>query len=152
VKLLDEMVSRFDSIVLRSVSDEELQNRDKEFVRDAGLYSNTMNRSIYEAYDSIDTKATAILQHVSIMIVATGFLYSLTSVTFLKILFGAETLLYVVLALFCLRLFMHQNHSKDLSETMNVVARESILDLTAKLTFLISLFLIGTVALELVIR
>ncbi|MFZ3310303.1 MAG: hypothetical protein WA280_13145, partial [Xanthobacteraceae bacterium] len=63
---------------------------------------------------------------------------------------GIETLVYVILALFCLRLFMMQHHSGQFSDTQNVVAREAMLDVVAKFTFLISIFLVGTVLLELV--
>ena len=86
------------------------------------------------------------------MIAVTGALYSWTSVAFLKLLFGVETLLYVLLAVFCLRLFMAQDHSVSLSDTQNVVMREALLDLTAKLTFFVSIILIGTVLIELALK
>lgn len=132
------------------VSKEELARRDGDFKRDDT--TSVLGRAIYNAYDSIDTKATAILQHVSIMIAVTGILYSWTEVSFFKTLFGLETLSYVLLAILCLRLFMEQSHSDQFSDTENVVAREALLDLVAKLTFLVSLFLIGTVIVELVVR
>lgn len=152
MKFLDDMISKFDALMMRSVSSAELTQRDKEFRVEATQYGNAINRSIYDAYESIDTKATAILQHVSIMIAVTGILYSQTTPSLFKWLFGIETLIYVVLALFCLRLFMMQHHSHQLSDTQNVVAREVFLDVVAKFTFLVSVFLVGTVLLELVTR
>ena len=152
MKFLDDIISKFDALVLRSLSATELRERDEEFRKDANNYGDALTRSVYEAYDSIDTKATAILQHVSIMIAVTGILYSQTTGTFFKSLFGIETLLYVILALFCLRLFMMQHHSGQFSDTQNVAAREAILDIVAKFTFLVSIVLVGTILLELVLR
>jgi hypothetical protein len=150
VKLLNDAISKFDALILRSVSDAEIKERDAEFNQEIHLYANARNRSIYDAYDSIDTKATAILQHVSIMIAVTSLLYSQASTPFFHWLFGIETLVYVVLALSCLRLFMMQHHAPQRSATENVVVREALLDVVAKLTFLVTIFLVGTVFLKLV--
>jgi hypothetical protein len=148
MKALDEMISRFDSLTLRLVSSRELREREEEFRTETPVAS----KAIYEAYDSVDTKTTAVLQHVSIMIAVTGILYSQTGSLLFKWFFGLETLCYVLLALLCLRLLMSQHHSPTFPDTMNVAAKEATLDLTAKLTFLVSVFLIGTVVLELVAR
>jgi hypothetical protein len=148
VKFLDAMISKFDALTLRSSTDEDLQQREKEFREEAGLYGNAVNMSVNEAYDSIDAKATAILQHVSIMIAVSGLLYSQAASVFFRFSFIGEMLLYVVLALFCLRLLMAQHMSPSYSDTKNVVAKEAVLDLTAKFTFLISVALILTVVTE----
>jgi hypothetical protein len=150
VNLLNKTIACFDSAALRLVSKEELEKRDRDLKNEDP--NSALGRAIYEAYDSVDTKATAILQHVSIMIAVTGVLYSWTSIALLRLLFGIETLLYVSLAVFCLRLFMVQNHSESLSDTENAVMREALLDITAKLTFFVSVVLIGTVIIELVLR
>ena len=130
MKFLDLMISKFDALTLRSSSDEDLQKRDKEFRDEIPLYANTVNRSVNEAYDSIDTKATAILQHVSIMIAVSGVLYS-QAASFLRFFFVSEMLLYIILTLSCLRLLMMQHLSPSYSGTQNVVAKEAVLDLTA---------------------
>jgi hypothetical protein len=150
VKFLDKTITWFDGAALCLISKEDMEKRDQDFRNQDS--SSPLGKAVYEAYDSVDTKATAILQHVSIMIAVTGALYSWTSTAFLKLLFGIETLLYVSLAVCCLRLFMAQDHSASLSDTKNVVVRETLLDLTAKLTFFVSIILIGTVLIELVLR
>jgi hypothetical protein len=142
------MIAKFDFLSRLSCSNEELQKRDKEFRSEVTLYNNLNTKAVYEAYDSIDTKATAVLQHVSIMIAVSGVLYSQAASKIFQMLFIGEMLLYIVLALFCLRLLMPQHVSPSYSETQNVVAKESVLDLTAKLTFLISVALILTVIAE----
>jgi hypothetical protein len=147
---LDSMISKFDALVLYFVPDSQLKQREEEFWTEMGSLSSDSKKAIYEAYDSIDTKATAVLQHVSIMIAVTGILYSQASRAF-KWFFGTETLVYVILALFCLRLLMVQHHSSNFGDTKNVVAKEALLDVTAKLTFLISIVLIATVLIELVV-
>jgi hypothetical protein len=151
VKFLDSMISTFDALTLRSATDEDLQTREKEFREEILLYSNTVNRSVNEAHDSIDTKATAILQHVSIMIAVSGVLYS-QAASFLRFFFVSEMLLYIILTLYCLRLLMAQYMSPSYSDTQNVVAKEAVLDLTAKLTFLISVALVLTVVAEVVVK
>ena len=151
MKFLDLMISKFDALTLRSSSDEDLQKRDKEFRDEIPLYANTVNRSVNEAYDSIDTKATAILQHVSIMIAVSGVLYS-QAASFLRFFFVSEMLLYIILTLSCLRLLMMQHLSPSYSGTQNVVAKEAVLDLTAKLTFLISVALVLTIVAEVVVK
>jgi hypothetical protein len=152
VTFLSEMISKFDALTLRFIPDNRLQRREAEFSKETSIYDNNFSRAIHDAYGSIDTKATAVLQHVSIMIAVTGILYSQASAAIFKWLFGAKTLLYVVLALFCLRLLMAQHHSPIFGEAMNVAAKEATLDLTAKLTFLVSIVLIITVVVELVAR
>ncbi|MGB9114268.1 hypothetical protein [Bradyrhizobium sp.] len=151
MKFLDQMISRFDALTLRTSSDADLQKRDKEFRDEAPLYANMLNRSVYEAHDSIDTKATAILQHVSIMIAVSGVLYS-QAASFLRFFFVSEMLLYIILALYCLRLLMAQQMSSSYSDTQNVVAKEAVLDLTAKFTFLISVALVLTVVAEVILK
>ncbi len=152
MKFLAAMISKFDALTLRSSTDEDLRQREKEFMAEALLYNNTVNRSVNEAYDSIDAKATAILQHVSIMIAVSGLLYTQATSSVFRFFFMGEMLLYVVLALFCLRLLMAQHMSPSYSETKNVVAKEAVLDLTAKFTFLISVALVFTVVAEVVAK
>jgi hypothetical protein len=149
---LDWMISTFDAGVLRAFGKEELQKRDKEFRAETLLYSNAQNRSVNEAYDSIDTKATAVLQHVSIMIAVSGVLYSQAVSSVFGVIFVGEMLLYIILALLCLRLLMAQHFSGKFSDTQNVVAKEALFDLTAKLTYLISIVLILTVAVEVLVK
>jgi hypothetical protein len=149
---LNKMISTFDTLTLRLISENELIRREAESTSEIHSYDNAPNKFIRGAYASVDTKATAVLQHVSIMIAVTGILYSQANGPVFKLLFGAETLLYVVLALFCLRLLMAQHHSPRFGESKNVAAKEATLELTAKLTFLISVLLIITVLVELVIR
>jgi hypothetical protein len=151
VKFLDEVISQFDRQVLRFLTSDELQQRKQEFEDEVGRYDSNLNKMINDAYDAVDTKATAVLQHVSIMIAVTGVLFSQAGVRF-RWLFGTEMLLYVVLALFCLRLLMAQHHSGQFSDIQNAAAKEAILDLTAKLTFIISVALIITVLAELVVK
>ncbi len=149
MKFLDGMISKPDAAVMRTIPESEIKQRDSEFRNEASLHNNLVNRAIYEAYDSIDTKATAILRPVPIMIAATGILYSSTHGVF-KIRFGFETLFYVLLTMFCLGLFMTRHHATPCSDTENVVMRKAILDLISKLTFLISVILVGTLVAELV--
>jgi len=151
VKMLNSMISTFDVLTLRSSTDQDLQAKEKEFAEEISLLGNKVNQSANEANDSIDTKATAILQHVSIMIAVSGLLYSLAA-SFLRFLFVSEMLLYIILALCCLRLLMTQYMSPSYSKTRNVVAKEALLDLTAKLTFLISVALVLTVVAEAVVK
>jgi hypothetical protein len=152
VKLLDAMISKFDALTLRPSTAKDLRQREKEFRDEASLYGNAVTRAVYEAYDSIDAKATAILQHVSIMIAVSGVLYSQAASSLFRFLFIGEMLIYIVLALFCLRRLMAQHMSPSYSDTLNVVAKEAVLDLTAKLTFLISVALILTVIGEVVAK
>ena len=147
MKFLDGMISKPDAAVMRTITESEIKQR--EFRNEASLHNNLVNRAILEAYDSIDTKATAILRPVPIMIAATGILYSSTHGVF-KIRFGFETLFYVLVTMFCLRLFMTRHHATPCSDTENVVMRKAILDLVSKLTFLISVILVGTLVAELV--
>jgi hypothetical protein len=151
VKLLDAMISNFDSLTLRSSTEDDLQKRDKEFRDEISVYGNAVIRAVNEAQDSIDAKATARLQHVSIMIAVSGLLYS-QAVSFLRFFFAGEMLLYIILALYCLRLLMAQQLSPAHSDTQNVVAKEAMLDLTAKITFLISVALVLTVVAEVVVK
>ena len=83
MKFLDAMISRFDALTLRSSTKEDLSEREKEFREEATLHGNAVNMTINEAYDSIDAKATAILQHVSIMIAVSGILYSSIGLAFI---------------------------------------------------------------------
>jgi hypothetical protein len=149
---LNRMISGFDALILRLTPDGELKNREKESSSEVHSYDSSLSKFIRDAYASVDIKATAVLQHVSIMIAVTGILYSQANGPVFKWLFGAETLLYVVLALFCLRLLMAQHHAPNFGETTNVAAKEATLELTAKFTFLISILLIITVLVELVVR
>lgn len=149
---LDGMISKFDALTLRFISDAGVKQRETEVSSEVSSYDSSFSKFIRDAYASVDTKATAVLQHVSIMIAVTGILYSQATGPVFRLLFGAETLLYVVLALFCLRLLMAQSHSKQFGETKNVAAKEAALELTAKLTFLVTILLIVTVIVELVIR
>ena len=151
MKFLDAMISKFDALTLWSSTDQNLRQREKEFNEEAQLYGNAVTRSVNEAYDSIDAKATAILQHVSIVIAVSGFLYAQAS-SFFRFFFIGEMLLYVVLALFCLRLLIAQQMSSSFSDPRNVVAKEAVLDLTAKFTFLISVTLVLTVVAEVAIK
>jgi hypothetical protein len=151
VKFLDLMIARFDALTLQSSSDVDLQKRDKEFREEVPLYANMLNRSVNEAHDSIDAKATAILQHVSIMIAVSEVLYS-QAASFLRYFFVSEMLLYIILTLCCLRLLMAQHISSSYSDTMNVVAKEVVLDLTAKFTFLISVALVLSVVAEVFLK
>jgi hypothetical protein len=150
MSLLDKMISGFDFVALRLQSDSALDNRETEFKRDIAHYNDIGLKSINEAYDSVDTKATAILQHVSIMIAVSGLLYSTAKNVCLQRIFVAEMLLYVGLALCCLRLFMTQHMAPTKAVTFNVVAKEAFLDLTAKATFLVSIALVFTVVAEVV--
>jgi H+/Cl- antiporter ClcA len=142
------MISTFDALTRRSSTAEDLRQRAKEFRDEAQLRGNAITRSVNEAYDSIDVKSTAILQHVSIMIAVSGVLYTRAARSLFKYLFIGEMLLYVVLALFCLRLLMTQHISSSYDDVQNVAAKESFVDLTAKLTFLISVALVLTVIAE----
>ena len=151
MKFLDAVIVQFDQLVLQYLASDELQQRKQEFEEEIGRYDTNQNKMVNDAYDAVDTKATAVLQHVSIMIAVTGVLFSQAGVWF-KWLFGTEMLLYVVLALFCLRLLMVQHHSGQFSDIQNAAAKEAILDLTAKLTFVISVVLIITVLAELVVK
>ena len=151
MKFLDKMIAGFDALTLLFIKHEELKEREAKLPTVIHSYDSSPSKLVRDSYASVDTKATAVLQHVSIMIAVTGILYSQATRSVFKLLFGAETLLYVVLALFCLRLLMAQFQSTT-SETINVSAKEATLELTAKLTFLISVVLIVTVLIELVIR
>jgi hypothetical protein len=150
MSILSDMISVFDRAAIWSQSDNDLIGRETEFRNDIARYTDNGRKSINEAYDSIDTKATAILQHVSIMIAVSGVLYSTATPKFLQVIFVCEMLLYVGLALCCLRLFMTQHMSPTRSETFNVVAKEAFLDLTAKITFLVSIALVLTVIAEVI--
>ena len=153
MRFLSEIIRKFDVLILRVfLSGDDLRARDKEFNDEVGHYDNNLNTMIHDAHDSIDTKTTAVLQHVSIMIAVSGVLYSQAASSLFRYIFIAETLLYVVLTLFCLRLLMAQTHSSNFSDTQNATAKEAVLDLTAKFTFLISVALILTVMAELVIK
>jgi hypothetical protein len=142
------MISSFDALARQSSTAENLRQRAKEFRAEAQIHGNALTRSVNEAYDSIDVKSTAILQHVSIMIAVSGVLYTQAGRSLFQYLFIGEMLLYVVLALFCLRLLMTQYISPSYDDVQNVAAKESFLDLTAKLTFLISVALVLTVIAE----
>jgi hypothetical protein len=146
MKLLDSMINKFDAVVLLTTTDDDLNHRLGEFNKDKTA------SKIYEAYDSIDAKATAILQHVSIMIAVTSLLFSLAAYPILKVTFVCELLFYIVLALTCLRLFMTQHMSPKFHETKNVVAKEAVLDLTGKFTFLVSIGLILTIVAEVTVN
>jgi hypothetical protein len=144
------MISIFDRLVACLFSKNEVRQRREEFIQDSSSYDSNPNRKVESAYGAIDTKATAILQHVSIMIAVSGLLFSNTG-GFFKWAFGIETVLYVVLTLFCLRLFMPQYHNVNSSSVEeDVVAKEAILDIAAKFTFLISAILIILVLIKLV--
>ncbi len=82
------------------------------------------------------------------MIAVSGVLYTQASKPLFQYLFIAEMLLYVILALFCLRLLMAQHVSSAYDDVQNVAAKEAFVDLTAKLTFLISVGLVLTVIFE----
>ncbi|RTM06371.1 MAG: hypothetical protein EKK33_32745 [Bradyrhizobiaceae bacterium] len=151
MKYLDAMISRFDALTLRFSSDQDLKQREEEFRNEIPLYANAANRLVNEAYDSVDTKATAILQHVSIMIAVSGLLYS-QAASFLRFFFVGEMLLYIILALYCLRLLMMQHVSPAYSDVQNAVCKEAVLDLTAKLTFLVSVALVLTVVAEVLVK
>ena len=146
MSILDSMISMFDSVVLLKTTEDHLNKRLEEFNKDKTA------SKIYEAYDSIDVKATAILQHVSIMIAVTSVLFTQTDHTILKVAFVCELLFYIFLALACLRLLMAQHMSPKFHETKDVVAKEATLDLTAKLTFLVSIGLILTVIAEVAMK
>jgi hypothetical protein len=140
------MISKFDALALRLArltSGEKPGQRVKAFTHDQ------TPRAVYDAYDSIDSKAAAILQHVSIMIAVSSILFVEASQRFLKNIFVCELLLYICLALSCLRLLMNQDVFRD--QNKNVVAKEDVLDLTAKVTFLLSIVLVITVIAEVLI-
>jgi hypothetical protein len=153
VNFLSEMIRAVDGLILRIfLSDSDLSERNEEFIHETGDYDSNKSTIVRDTYGTIDVKATAVLQHVSIMIAVSGLLYSQAASKFFRFGFSGEMLLYVILALFCLRLLMVQHVSPSYSDAQNVVAKEAVLDLTAKLTFMISVALVLTVVAEVVVK
>jgi len=152
MKLLDVMISKFDDLTLRAIHSSDLQNRENEFNSEAQLLGNATNRLANQTRNSVDTKATAVLQHVSIMIAISGLLYTQSTPTPIKLLFVTEMLLYVALALCCLRLLMTQSMLPSSSDGRNVVAKEAFFDLTAKFTYFISIILVLTIIAEVIFK
>ena len=69
----------------------------------------------------------------------------------LKWIFGFEAILYVLIALCCLRLFMAQELSGTLNDTQGLVAKEALFDRIAKITFIVTIAMVITFAAELVV-
>ncbi len=152
MKLLTKMIHCIDALFLRFFFTKSLQEQSyQEFNREASLYDSNLNTLVRDTHASVDTKATAVLQHVSIMIAVSGLLYTQATNAILKGIFIAEMLLYVILTLFCLRLLMVQSPSPNFSEISDAAAKQLLLDMTAKLTFVISIALSVTVLVEVVI-
>jgi len=150
ISFLDKMISGFDRLILSVFSKDSLRKRDEEFKYEDP--SSPLTKAIYEAADSVDTKATAVLQHLSIMIAVTALLLSQVGAGFFMWLFAIEALLYIALALCCLRLFMDQTLSTSFSSTQNVTTKEAILEFTAKATFFVSVILVFSVLIKLVAK
>jgi hypothetical protein len=148
VSLLKKMIVVFDAPF--SLSKGKLDADEKAFRGEALLRGNATNDTVNGAHDAIDAKSAAILTHVSVMIAVSGILGTQSASSVIALLFVVEMLLYVVLALFCLRLLMMQDILPNESNTFNAVAKETVLELTAKLTFLISIGLVLTVVVELI--
>jgi hypothetical protein len=151
VRWLTAAISASDGLFRRLVS-HEIPKRTKDLSDEVRSYDSPATRQIYEAYDAIDTKAAAILQHVSIMTAVAGVLFQTTESALFKLIFGFETSLYIILALFCLRLLMVHHLGPHLSDQSDVAAKEALLALTSKFTFLISVILVVVVIAELVSR
>jgi hypothetical protein len=152
VKFFNAAFNQFDKLILFFVRDEERKKRAKLLEADAMDYNSVQKKILYDAYDAIDTKAAAVLQHVSIMTAVAGVLFSQTDAGFFRWVLGIETLVYLILALSCLRLLMtDQYYEKELS-VESVARQEGILEFTAKITFLVSVVLIVTVFAKLVVK
>lgn len=150
MKLFDSLIAALDRFLMRFISSEEIDKRDRELTREVGVYDQNRTKIVYEGHDSVDTKSTAILQHVSIMIAIASLLFS-QSAKPLKWIFGFEAILYVLIALCCLRLFMAQELSGTLNDTQGLVAKEALFDRIAKITFIVTIAMVITFAAELVV-
>ncbi len=151
MKSVSTLIGKIDSLLLRPFSDDELNQRYAEFTNEISRRDDAHEKMAREEYDSIDTKAAAVLQHVSIMIAVSSLLLSQASKCF-KWIFGIEAILYVILALCCLRALTSQHLSGNFNNFQDVTAKQALLDLTTKLTFLLSVVLIITVVIELIFR
>ncbi len=145
---LTALISLTDRLLLCAIAAKDLTDREHEINREANAHDTKIAKLIYEALDSIDTKATAVLQHVSIMIAVSGALYAKADSKFFQIIFVSEMLVYVLMALLCLRLLMTQHVSTDFNPSKDTVAKEAIMDLTSKLTFAVTLALAVSVVAE----
>jgi hypothetical protein len=118
------------------------------------------DRRIEEEYytlDSIDSKCTALLTHVSMMIAATVFLYAdgVAQHTFAKDLLLLEISIYVFIALsllYCLDLMALDDFEKD-KDTMSVITRILVKRLfiyrwALLLTVVTTIAVLGTLALK----
>ena len=151
MKFLDWLISFIDGITLR-ISAEQLNERSKKTQLLVGGYDSGPARFVRDSFASIDAKATAVLQHVSIMIAVSGILYTQATGKFFGFLFALEMLIYVVLAVFCLRLLMTKYVPGATSEIDDTLAKDAVFDAVAKLTYFLSLVLVVTVVLELVVK
>ena len=149
MKILDWLISLADNLFRLLIANGRLPERERSLNQQAQIYGNSVTMAVRDSYASVDAKSAAILQHVSIMIAVSGLLYSQASIapTFAKIFLG-EMLVYIFLALFCLRLLMGKNLYQTNSETLNVVAKDALVDVTAQLTFLVTIILVTTVIVE----
>lgn len=156
MKSLSEYLSgmmRFaDTQILRIFAEDEVAKRVDELSAEIHNYDSSPTKIVRDVYGSIDTKATAVLQHVSVMIAISGVLYSSASALFVRVVFAIEMLLYVALALVCLRLLMSQHFSSTFDERQDAVARQAVFDITAKFTFLVSIALIVMVVVEIFVK
>jgi hypothetical protein len=146
--VLAALISLFDRLLLCAITAKDLDDREHELKRESNTHDTKIAKLIYDALDSIDTKATAVLQHVSIMIAVSGALYTKADSKAFQIIFISEMLVYVLMALLCLRLLMTQCVSSDFEASKDAVAKEAIMDLTSKLTFVVTLALVVSVIAE----
>ena len=146
---LRKLVEGFDFLAKLLLPKTELKEWRQDLNKDFKEYGSPNTEFVYQAFDSIDTKTTAVLQHVSIMIAVSGVLFT-QSTGAIRIIFGLEMIVYIFLTLFLLRFLMRQ-HSFSEDDLWEVARREMLLDLTTQTTFLTSLCLILTFGFELVL-
>ncbi len=135
----------FDRAISALIDEKKLAGARRDFENEP---ETPLNRAVYETLATVDTKATAVLTHVSVMLAAAGVLYSQTT-GFLRYMFGAELVAYVVMTLCCLRLIMIPYLDEEPTSN-EAVRREAILDGTARFTFFISVIFAVTFVAELI--
>lgn len=117
-----------------------------------GLENHQYNDSVDDALARIDSKAGSLLTHISMMIAAATFVISADGTkVFEKVVIGAEIILYLFLALGCLRVLVYQDvlsNPRSLSGPgpdaykaelrAQVIRRGAILNFAIRHTFLLT--------------
>lgn len=147
MNILDLIIRGFDWL-LSLISRQSIKTMKVEDLR-ARPADNEPARVLSESLNATDSRATAVLQHLSIMVALCGILYSQPdSGSTIKFVFVTELFMYLLLTLCCLRLLVDRStyvifEGRDLEK--EALWKEKILYLTVQCTFVTTIALAASV-------